>query len=401
MFLYGRDDLAPGAFVGGWVVERLVARGSMSNVYAATGAAGLRAALKVLHQAHLHDRVALERFALEARALSTLRHPAVVRPLGHGELPSGLPWLALEWLDGTTLAERVAREGPLTLAQAGEVLEVLCSAVAATHSAGLVHRDLKAENVFCVAGGGVKLLDFGVARQLEDQGTSLTSTGHVIGTPIALAPEQIRQGPTSAMTDVYALGVLLHVMLAGRPPFEAEVVVDLEALHLRSTPPALSARARTPPALDAVAARCLEKKPEARYPDAAALWRAFQQALGSPADALAVGITVELLVPHDAPDAAWEQVERLERQAAAMLEQAGFAVPSDGVLVLGTRLDDGAPAAVEAKWRAFARSLKGDLGAAVPARVAVRVAKARVESGVLVESEVLRPLEWPDSATVG
>lgn len=401
MFLYTDDALSEGAFIGGWVVERLVARGSMSNVYCAGGGSRGRAALKVLHRAHLHDRVALERFELEARALDAVRHPAVVRCLERGELASGLPYLALEWLDGEILSQRVARAGPLELEAATAYLEVLCSAVAATHAAGLVHRDLKAENVMCLDGGALKLLDFGIARELAPRGTGLTSTGHVIGSPIALAPEQIRGEPTSQATDVYQLGVLIHVMLAGRPPFDSHVLLDLETAHVHGVPPRLSSRARTPPALDAVVGRCLEKDPAARLPDAAALWRAWTAALGG-TGALAVGLTVEVSAPDSAPDEAWDHVERLERACTAALARAGFELHSDAVLVLGTRLEHGEPGEIAARWRAFAGGLRAELAPppGVRVRLAVHVAPARVEGGALVESAVLHPHRWPASAVV-
>ncbi|MBL8956147.1 MAG: serine/threonine protein kinase [Myxococcaceae bacterium] len=393
MYLYQDDALAPGAFIGGWVVERLVSRGVMSNVYRADGGPRGRAALKVLHHAYLHDRVALERFDLEARALAAVEHPAVVRCIDRGELPNGLPYLALEWLDGEPLSSRVERDGPLDLVRASALLEILCSAVGATHAIGLVHRDLKAENVFCLKDGRVKLLDFGIARQFGDAGAGLTTAGHVMGTPIALAPEQIRGGKTSPATDVYALGVLIHVMLTGRPPFDSNVLVDLESMHLNDRSPPLSARARTPPALDVVTRRCLEKEPGARYADAAALWLAWRDALGKPADTLAAGITVRVHAAEGASDEVWEHVDRLERAAGAALERAGFELASDAVLVLGTRDDRGDPAEVAQRWRTFAEGLKRELApvAGIDVAIAVHVGS---------ESQVLHPLEWPKTSRV-
>ncbi len=402
MFLYADDALAPGAFIDGWVVDRLVARGAMANVYQAVGTGGVRVALKVLHTAHLHDAVALQRFAREREFMQLVVHPAVVCCLGSGELANGLPFLVLEWLEGTTLAERVTQRGPMPLAEVTQVLEQLCSAVQATHEAGLVHRDLKAENVYCVAEGGLKLLDFGIARQTGNSQLPLTSTGHLLGTPIALAPEQIRGSATSAATDIYSLGVLIYVALTGRPPFEAQSLIDLEALHFKATPPALGSRVQVPPALEAVVARCLEKEPAARYTSAAALWLAWQEALKDTGHlGLAVGVMGRFEAAPDSSEATFQALEAIEQRATLAFVSAGLALVSEGAVLLGCRIAEGDPVATLARWRAFAINLKGVLATPdVSVSLWVRVSPVKVEAGKIAQGEVLRPLSWPPSSAV-
>lgn len=404
MFLYAEDELGEGAFVDGWVVEARVARGAMAAVYRARHASsGERAALKVLLRRHLHDPVALARFALERDALSRVLHPAVVGCVGGGELADGLPFLALEWLEGQTLAQRVEQRGPLSLPEATAVMKTVCEAVDATHRAGLVHRDLKAENLFYLEGGGVKLLDFGIARQTGPDSAGLTSTGHVLGSPVALAPEQIRGEPPTPATDVYALGVLAHVILAGRPPFEAARLIDLEALHLSAPRPPLSSRVSVPAALDAVVARCLERDAASRYTSTRELWETWERAVSPAAEVLGVGVLVRLDVDADADDETLEALEQLERGAATALSNAGFQLVVESALLLGCRVADGERAQLEERWRTFARELRARLSSQGGTRVSlgVHVSPVRVEGGAVVEGEVLSPPAWPPSSRVG
>lgn len=404
MFLYGEDELGAGAFVGGWVVEERISVGTMATVYRVHHSSrGERGALKVLLRRHLFDPVALGRFELEGRALERVAHPVVVRCLDGGTLPDGLPYWVLEWLEGQTLAARIAQRGPLPLAEASEVMERLFQGVGATHEAGLVHRDLKAENVFCLHGGGIRLLDFGIARlRTEPAGGGLTSTGNVVGTPVALAPEQIRGGAPTPATDVYALGVLAHEVLGGRPPFEAERLIDLEALHLSAPRPSLAARAAIPAALDAVVTRCLDRDPALRYPSIPALAAAWAGAVRGDQAPRAVGVAIRVT---GAPGATDERLltlqDDLEARAVEALGAGGLWVVSETALLLGVRLVEGEPSAALAFWRTFA----GQLGQALaPGTDAVRVAISvwvsgvELEAGRITAGDVLHPLRWPGEA---
>ncbi|EPX59902.1 Serine/threonine protein kinase [Cystobacter fuscus DSM 2262] len=270
--LYG-EELSPGALVGGSVVEGVRYRGGAATLYRARAArTGEPVALKVLHLQFATARGALRRFQQEGETLRRLRHPHIVDVMEHGTLPDGRPFIAMEWLEGRDLAAELAARGPLSTREALEVLEQVGSALRAAHGAGVVHRDLKAQNVVVVGAGAagpqVKLVDFGVAKLLapEDAGTGATSTGLVLGTPLSMAPEQIRGETPDARTDLYGLGVLLYQLVTGQPPFLGPTQVELEEQHLHAPVPRASERAPVPVGLDAVVARCMEKQREARYP---------------------------------------------------------------------------------------------------------------------------------------
>ncbi|HSP79164.1 MAG TPA: serine/threonine-protein kinase, partial [Myxococcaceae bacterium] len=193
--LYG-EELAPGAQVAGYLVEQVRYRGSVSTLYRAREVrTGAPAALKVMHPQFVAARGALLRFQQEAETLRRLRHPHIVDVLENGALPDGRPFLAMEWLEGRDLAAELAARGTFSAREALELLEQVGSALKAAHGAGIIHRDLKAQNVVVRpgrAGLTAKLVDFGVAKLLapEAAGTALTSTGLVLGTPLSMAPEQ-------------------------------------------------------------------------------------------------------------------------------------------------------------------------------------------------------------------
>src|SRR5262245_37814049 len=219
------DDLPPGASAGDYVIESRVASGGCGTVYVATHALlGRRAAVKVLHGRLAASPQMVERFVREARAANIIRHPGIVDIFEFGALSDGRPYFVMELLEGTDLDTLLRMRGRLAFDEVLEILEPVVEALEAAHAAGIVHRDLKASNIMLLNSGGpraVKLLDFGVAKLLvpEPGAEALTSMGQRLGTPVAMAPEQIRCGPVDARTDVYALGVLIFQMLTGRYPF--------------------------------------------------------------------------------------------------------------------------------------------------------------------------------------
>jgi hypothetical protein len=276
--LYG-ELLAVGAQVSSWVVERTHASGPVSTLYRARDVrTGAPAALKVTHARVAAASTALRRFQREAATLQHLRHPHIVGILEYGALPDGRPFIAMEWLEGGDLAAELAARGPLSPGEALEVLEQVGAALEAAHRAGVVHRDLKAQNVVRLAGGGeaprVKLVDFGIAKGLfpgAPGDSALTHTGSVLGTPLSMAPEQIRGERPDVRTDLYALGVLLFQLVTGRPPFLGVTQHEVEEQHLHTPPPRASEYAPVPAALDEVVRRCMAKRREDRYPNVAAV----------------------------------------------------------------------------------------------------------------------------------
>jgi hypothetical protein len=247
----------------------------MGTVYAARDRhSGARVALKVLHALDAAD---LERFAREAELLASLSHPGIVAYVAHGSTPAGVPWLAMEWLDGEDLAARLAR-GTLSVGDAVACIASAAEALAAAHRRGIVHRDVKASNLFLVEGDvtRVKVVDFGIAR-LARGARGPTRTGIVVGTPHSMSPEQARgDRAVDARTDVWALGCVLFEALTGQPPFDSGSAVGVLAKILLDEPPAArELRPEVPETLSALIDRTLLKDADARPADGAALARAL------------------------------------------------------------------------------------------------------------------------------
>jgi eukaryotic-like serine/threonine-protein kinase len=261
-----------GRVLGGrYRLKRLLAVGGMGAVWAAEDAVlGREVAVKVLGEALAGDRRAALRLRREARAAGRLAHPGIARVLDLGEDDAGRPYLVMELLHGESLAARLARAGPLAPAEAVRVVAAAADALEVAHRAGIVHRDVKPGNVFVTVGGDVKLLDFGIASAVNE--AALTG-GDLLGTAAYLAPERVLGHDATPAADVYALGVLLYELLAGRPPFAGDTGTALAMAHVHAQPGPLAAVAaqEVPPALAAACERALAKDPAARPPSAAAL----------------------------------------------------------------------------------------------------------------------------------
>jgi serine/threonine protein kinase len=248
---------------------------------------GRLVAIKVLHRETAASPEWRRRFEREARALSELAHPNVV-PVTDSGVDRGVPYLVMELLQGKTLADLIA-EGPLPLGRALDIVRQILRGLAFAHGKAIVHRDLKPSNVFLQAlpdqADHVRLLDFGMAKFLEGahsqtMAESLTRVGVVFGTPAYMSPEQIKAGPVDARSDVYAAGVLLFELVAGRRPFVADSQEGYVTAHLTLPVPSL---AKTRPQLGATASwfqplveRAMAKKPSARFKDAGALLAALE-----------------------------------------------------------------------------------------------------------------------------
>jgi tetratricopeptide (TPR) repeat protein len=283
-----------GDVIGGFEIERPARHGGMGTIYRARDPrTGEWVALKVLGELSTTTGDA-ERFVREAKILAELRHPAIVRYVSHGRTPTGEHYLAMEWLDGEDLRDRL-RERGLTVAESLRVIERVAEGLVEAHRRGVVHRDLKPANVFLSEGvvDKAKLLDFGVARPAASNEQPLTQTGMMVGTPAYMAPEQVRgTRDLDARADVFALGCLLFECLAGRPAFVADHLLAVLARLLFEEAPRVGAvRADVPPALDAFVARMMAKDPADRPRDAAqviAEIRALGDVAGGPAPPIEV-----------------------------------------------------------------------------------------------------------------
>ena len=290
-------DARVGTTVGAWRVERFRAAGGFGVVYDVCHAeSGVAGALKVLH-GHLIDSPSLAaRLLREAEVISRLRHPSIVELLDAGLSDDGRPFLVMERLEGVDLASALAAEGRRAPLAALAVIEPVCSALVLAHEHGVIHRDIKASNVFvCAEAQRVVLLDFGIAKVVG--ATDLTVSRQALGTPACMAPEQIRGAAVDARTDVYGLGVLAYHVLTGRMPFDDSSVTMSQYLHLHARRPRASANAPIPAAIDDVIARAMSIDPEARFPGPLAFLAALRAAIvddavRAPAEVEAMAILV-------------------------------------------------------------------------------------------------------------
>jgi serine/threonine-protein kinase len=406
----GEEELALGARAGAWEVERLLARGGHGQVYVASHLdTRRRAALKVLSRRVAQSPEMSSRFVREVRVLGRLQHPNVVEILELGILPDGRAFCAMELLEGKSLLELIGSRGRFSIAETIEILAPVCSALEAAHGAGVVHRDVKASNVFVSAGDPpvVKLLDFGVARAPEPGEADLTVTGERLGSAHAMAPELIRGGTVDGRADVYALGVLLYQLLTGTLPFWSEDPFELERLHLAAPAPRPGRVAPVPPSVDAVVERALAKRPEDRIPTAAAFLEALRTAAGQarPGERAARAAAVHISVvpaPGLAEDAAIA-LAAAEADAERVLAEAGFQadVRAAGALLATRVLPEAGDAADAERARAvtLGRDLLARLAAAAgpDARVQVCVHVGEVKLGPgdrRSGGEVFRTTSW-------
>ena len=235
------DVLRPGSKAGPWLVERELGRGGMGAVYAVVHEEiGKRAALKVVHR-RLMPGLHCDRMLLEAQVVNQVGHPSIVDIFETGRLEDGRPYIVMERLNGQSLAVRADESKLLPDAVIAILLQV-CDALIAAHEAGIVHRDLKLDNVFLIDGFDdtaqlrVKLLDWGIAKVIHHE-VRHTIEGQLMGTPQYLSPEQARGLAVSPQTDVYSLGVMAYELFLEQLPFEAETAAEVMAMHLRAVPP--------------------------------------------------------------------------------------------------------------------------------------------------------------------
>lgn len=277
-------ELRPGTIVAGrYRVVRLVGRGGMGAVYEAhEDSLGRRVALKLLHPIHATDPQVAARFVEEAKVANRVRHPALVEVTDRG-LYEGRPFLVMEHLDGETLAARLAREGTFEPVDAIELLAPVFAAVSVLHDRGVVHRDLKPDNIFLAHAGDVtsaRVLDLGVARVL-DEDRRLTAADTVLGTPVYMAPEQIKRSrDATPRADQYALGCVVYEMLTGRVPFDADNLHGILVAKVTEEPvPVRTHRPSLPEPFAAAIMRALERDPARRFAHVSAFATALREGL--------------------------------------------------------------------------------------------------------------------------
>ena len=331
----------------------------MASVYEAIHEpSGQRSAVKVLHQMFAQNQEVLNRFFNEAKAANAVEHPAIVRIHECGMTLSGVAYLAMEYIDGANLHERLYHVGGiLPEITAIQITQQIASALSAAHEKGIVHRDLKPENVMLVLEGGrlgevrVKILDFGIAKLAMGLGMSgglPTRTGVLMGTPTYMAPEQCRGARgVDDKADVYALGVMFYQMLSGAPPFASQGAAEVMAQHVHEPPPPLLARApQVSVKLAEFVEQMLSKQPTAR-PSMTAVeaWLAAMSATQGHRSEAEAGSTVLLggsggqsaLVRRSSPDMPTQVAEDGNRPAL-LPANAPTQVASNPVLDAQTKL---------------------------------------------------------------
>ncbi len=279
----GEDALLGRVLAGKYRVESVLGRGGMGNVYLATQTPlELKVVIKTLRSEFTGDQAVAQRFYHEAKATSELRHPNCVSILDFGE-SEGQLFIAMEYLQGEDLAAVIDREGAVPPLRAIRIMKQVLEVAEAAHRKNIVHRDLKPENIMlqdlAIQKDFVKVLDFGIAKITDPLmgDKNMTGTGFVIGTPSYMAPEQAQGRPVDGRSDIYALGVILFELLAGRTPFISENSAELLAAHVMQEPPPLAELAPHIPAnLAALIDQCLAKEPRKRPQTALEVRRALE-----------------------------------------------------------------------------------------------------------------------------
>ena len=314
-------------------LERELGGGGMSRVFVATEKAlGRRVVVKVLPE-DMVGQVSLERFKREIALAARLQHPHIVPLLTAGD-SDGLPYFTMPLVEGESLRARLARHGELPLSEAIRLLREIASALAYAHDRGIVHRDIKPDNVL-LSGGSAMITDFGVAKAISassnSEGGNTTSMGVALGTPAYMSPEQASADPAvDHRADIYAFGVLAYELLTGQPPFAGRTPQGLLAAHVTEAPEAITRRRNTiPPALGALIMRCLEKRAADRPQAAMDLVHGLDQ-ITTPSGGLpptsalpaTTGATAAAMVPHTSP--AWRRWSVIAAALVVVLGAAWF-----------------------------------------------------------------------------
>ncbi len=343
----GVADLERGTIIGDrYRIDGTVGRGGMGAVYRAFDTRDNReVALKVLLANYSSRESDSKRFEREASLVKKLDHPNIVELLDYGQTDAGEPYIAFELLLGSSLCDVLKRDGALHASRVVQVTRDIIEALEAAHKQGIVHRDIKPQNVFLCDSDPPRamVLDFGVAKALggdESVTTDLTQAGQIIGSPHYMSPEQVRGQRVRPATDIYALGLLIAEMITGERVVPGDSPIEVYMVHVDSKPLPLSPAVKLG-VLGPVVTRACSKDPEERYPDASELLVAFESALlsGSGAGETFVmeesahsGVDEALLVTHEKP------VDNLEATVVMTEGILGLALP--GAAPFSQTVDD-------------------------------------------------------------
>lgn len=285
----GKDPLIGKLIQERYRVESVIAKGSMGIVYKATQELiGREVAVKVLHGYLVADDESMKRFHKEAKAASRLNHPNIMTLYDFGVLPTGQPYIVMDLLKGKSLADILTERRNLPVEEVLPIFQQVFQAIGAAHKIGVVHRDMKPDNIVVEQSRNkvplVKLVDFGIATFIQEQEDTLgkiTKAGTVCGSPTYMSPEQCDDNRVDGRSDLYSLGVVLYETLTGRVPFDGADIYNVMSMHVKEAPPSLKAvrpDLSLPPQLEHVVERALQKDPGKRYQTANDFWEALSNA---------------------------------------------------------------------------------------------------------------------------
>ena len=308
------DPFLGATIAGRYRVERRIAIGTFGSIYRSVWVEQERpVALKIMHRELAADENLVARFRREGDVLCKLRDRHTVQTLEMGETPDGLPFLAMELLEGDTLLRLFHLHGRMPWQRVFGIVRAMCSSLAEAHALGIIHRDLKPGNIFLTTDDTVKVLDFGIAKIISNTELAnpqeLTVMGTAIGTVEYMAPEQLMGGKADARSDIYTVGVLAYELITGQRPFNAQGL-DLLTVQLTEQPPPLSQTIDVPPIVDQIVLRCLAQDTAERFADVRELAVALDsavttqpRALPLPAPPMSVPIERPVLDTVDIPKA--------------------------------------------------------------------------------------------------
>jgi serine/threonine-protein kinase len=326
-----KTELAGRRLADRYVLEEPVDAGGMAEVWRARDdVLGRPVAVKILHDNLARDPGFLERFRREAVAAARLSHPSVVRVFDTG-VDQGVCFIVMELFEGPNLADILTERGHLDPPEAAAIAEGILDALAHAHAEGVVHRDIKPGNVLVGPGGTVKVTDFGIAKAAF--AGDITTTGKLLGTALYLAPEQVADQPADHRADLYAVGIVLYEMLAGRPPFKAETDLATATMRLTQDPrPPGALRAGIPRSLEGVVMRALARDPDERFQTAEEMRAALGRAAGGGPVSAAVG-------PTTRPEPGAEELSARSFLRSWLLVPLAILTLAALVVVVGLRLD--------------------------------------------------------------